>query len=217
LVDITKIRYAPEIEVELPAKVDVERLIERGKTLKGWSLKPDGSLTNGVEVCPENSNHLYWNKDDLMQIKEILALLRCHRAKIDPETCGFHIHINIKNLSDKQILTIIKEFVAKQRYIIKRFHVYKKRLDETCKLLDKTKMKHLTEKAIHNYRNKSNYEFKSYSELDEKYMALNISHICKTDYQSIELRLFGGSLNFREIKERIYWALNFYKDAIERE
>lgn len=217
LIDISKIRFSPEIEVELPAKVDSDRLIERGKTLKGWEIKSDGSLENGIELSPENSNHLYYNKDDLMQIKEILALIRVYRGKINPETCGFHLHIDVKKLSDKQILTIIKEFIHKQRYIVKKFNVHKHRLEETCKLLPKTELHTLTEKAIHQYRNKTSYEFRAYGYIDSKYHSLNVSHMAKDDYGTLEFRLFGGSLNFREIKERIFWALNFVKDCLERD
>jgi len=216
LIDIKKIRFSPEIEVELPAKADSDRLIERGKTLKGWEIKSDGSLENGIELSPENSNHLYWNEDDLMQIKEVLALIRVHRGKIKP-TCGLHLHINVKNLSNKQILTIIKEWIHKQRYVAKRFNVSKERLEETCKLLPKSELHKLTEKAIHQFRNSDNYSFRSYGYIDEKYYSLNVSHLPKNDYGTIEFRLFGGTLNFREIKERIYWTLSFIRDCLERE
>lgn len=217
LIDIKEIRFSPEIEVELPAKVDADKLIERGKTLKGWDIKHDGSLENGVEFSPENSNHLYYNEEDLMQIKELLALIRVRRGKINPETCGFHLHVDVKKLTDKQILTIIREFIHKQRFIVKKFNVSKHRLEETCKLLPKTELHALTEKAIHQYRCKDSYEFRSYGYIDSKYHSLNVSHMAKDDYGTIEFRLFGGSLNYKEIKERIYWTLNFVKDCLERD
>lgn len=217
LIDIKTIRFSPEIEVELPAKQDADKLIERGKTLKGWEIKYDGSLNNGIELSPENNNKLYWNDDSLMQLKEILALIRVYRGKINPETCGFHLHINIKNLTDKQILTIIKEFIHKQRYIIKKFNVHTERLENTCKLLPKSNLHKLTEKEIHKFRNKPSTSFESYNYLDEKYYSLNVTHLPKHDYQTLEFRLFGGSLNFKEIKERIYWTLNFIKDSLERD
>lgn len=217
LIDITKIRFSPEIEVELPAKKDSERLIDRGKTLKGWEIKSDCSLDNGIELSPENSNHLYYNEDSLMQIKEILALIRVHRGRINSKTCGFHLHINAKSFTDKQILTIIREFIHRQRFIVKKFNVHKDRLAETCKLLPNKELHHLTEKAIHAFRTQDNYSFRSYGYIDDKYYSLNVSHLPKTDYGSIEFRLFGGSLNFREIKERIYWTLCFVRDCLERE
>jgi hypothetical protein len=216
LIDIRKIRFAPELEIELPAKVDADKLIDRGKTLKGWEIKADGSLQNGIELSPENANHLYYNSDSLMQIKEVLALVRVYRGKALP-TCGLHIHVNVKNLSDKQILTIIREWVHKQRFVAKKFHVHKERIEETCKLLPKSNLHKLTEKEIHSFRNNLRTSFKSYGYLDEKYYSLNVSHLPKNDYQTIEFRLFGGTVNFREIKEAIYFTLNFVKDCLERE
>ena len=216
LINIRKIRFSPELEIELPAKTDAERLIDRGRTLKGWEIKSDGSSQNGIELSPENSNHLYYNDDSLMQIKEVLALVRVYRGKAKP-TCGLHIHVNVKNLSDKQILTIIKEWIHKQRYVAKRFHVSKERLEETCKLLPKSELHKLTEKAIHQFRNNSGYSFRSYGYLDSKYHSLNVSHLPKSDYQTIEFRLFGGTVNYREIKESIYFVLNFIKESLERD
>jgi len=216
LVNITKIRFSPEFEFELPAKIDADKLIERGKTLKSWELKGDGSLQNGIELSPEKGNHLYYNQEDLMQIKEILALCRVYKAKA-LSSCGLHIHINVRNLTDKQILTIIKEWVAKQRFISKKFKVSKERLEETCKLLPKNELHKLTEKEIHSFRNDLRTSFKSYSYLDQKYYSLNASHLPKSDYQTLEFRLFSSTTNFREIKEVIYFVLTFLKESLERE
>jgi len=216
LVDIKRIRYAPELEIELPAKIDADKLIDRGKTLKGWEIKADGSLNNGIELSPENANHLYYNEDSLMQIKEVLALVRVYKGKAMP-TCGLHIHINVRNLTDRQILTIIKEWVHKQRFVAKKFHVNKDRIENTCKLLPKNELHKLTEKEIHSFRNNLRTTFRNYSYLEEKYYSLNASHLPKTDYQTIEFRCFSGSVNYREIKEAIYFVLNFIKESLERE
>ena len=215
LIKIETIRYSPEFEFELPKKTDADKLIERGKTLKGWNLKSDGSLSNGIELSPENSNHLFYNENCLMEIKEVLALVRVYKGRALP-SCGLHIHVNCKNLSDKQILTIIREFIHKQKFIVKRFGVSKTRLSETCKLLPKKDYK-LTEKVIHQYRNKEGYSFSGYSSLDEKYRSLNISHLPKNDYQSLEFRCFESTTNFKEIKSIIYWVLTFIRDCLERD
>jgi hypothetical protein len=216
LIDITKIRFSPEFEFELPAKTDADKLIDRGKTLKSWEIKSDGSLQNGIELSPENSNHLFYNEESLLQIKEILALCRVYRVKAKP-TCGLHIHINARNLSDKQILNIIKEWEARQKYIAKRFKISKERLSETCKFLPKTEIHKLNEKQIHQFRNNNNYSFNSYGYITEKYYSLNVSHLPKNDYQSIEFRMFSSTTNFKEIKSIIYFILTFLQEALERE
>jgi len=217
LIDIKTIRFSPEIEVELPSSRDSDLLIQRGKTLKGWEIKSDMSLNNGIELSPENGNKLYYNEESLLQIKEVLALVRVYRGKINPKTCGLHIHVNVKNLSDKQILTIVKEWIHRQRYIVKQFNVSKERLENTCKLLPKSELHTLTEKTIHSFRNKNNYSFRSYGYIDEKYYSLNVNHLPKDDYQTVEFRSFNGTLNFKEIKAAIYFVLTFVQGALERE
>lgn len=216
LVDITKIRFSPEFEFEMPSHKVADKLIERGRTLKGWELKQDGSLDHGLEVSPENSNHLYYNEDSLMQIKEVLALVRVYRGKA-LSTCGLHIHVNVKNLSDAQILTIIKEWVHRQKYIIKRFGTSKERLENTCKLLPKSNLNKLTEKEIRAVRNNIRTSFSMYDYLDDKYYSLNANHISKSDYGTLEFRCFESTTNFKEIKSIIYFVLTFIQEALERE
>jgi hypothetical protein len=217
LFNLKRLRWAVEIEVEFPKAKDSEALINRHSVLKGWEIDSDGSLENGAEYRPKKTNKLYWNEESLTQLKEILALIRVHRGKVS-DSCGLHIHINARDFTDKQVLMIIKEFVHKQRFIIKRFDVEKGRLDSMCQLLPKENITKLTEAQIHKFRTNSNdWEFNSYSYFDEKYYSLNIQHLRKNDYGTLEFRLFNATLNFRELKERIYWTLNFVKDSIERE
>jgi len=216
LIKIESIRFAPELEIELPKKEDAQKLIDRGKTLKGWEIKSDMTLDNGIELSPENSNHLYWNEESLMQIAEVLAIVRVHRGFIRKKTCGLHIHLDAKKFKDSEILKIINEWVHRQDYIVKRFEIDKFRLEDTCKLLPKDEVKELTEEAIHKFRNSSNYSFRTYGYIDEKYYSLNVNHLPKNDYQTIEFRLFSGSVTYREIKEAIYFVLTFVRDSLER-
>ena len=216
LIDITKLRFSPEFEFELPAKIDADKLIERGRTLKGWEIKGDGSLQNGIELSPENNNRLYYNQESFLEIKEILALCRVYKSKALP-TCGLHLHIDMKKFTDKQVLSIIKEWVHRQKYIAKRFDVSKERLEETCKFLPKTELHKLTEKEIHAFRNNLRSSFKNYGYLDTKCYSLNANHLPKSDYGTLEFRMFSSTVNFREIKEVIYFVLTFIKDACERE
>jgi hypothetical protein len=217
LVKISSIRFSPEIEVEFPLSKDSQKLIDRHKLLTGWELDFDGSLENGAEYRPKRSNHLFWNEESLTQLKEVLALIRVHRGRVSSKA-GLHIHINVKNLSSKQILTIIQEWIHKQRFIVKKFEVHKERLESMCKLLPKEGLKKLTAKQIDNFRNNDDsWNFRYYDYFQEKYYSLNITHLSKGDYGTLEFRLFNASLNYKKLKECIYWTLSFIKDSLERE
>jgi hypothetical protein len=218
LIDISKIRFAVEIEVEFPHSKDSQKLIERHRVLDGWEIDFDGSLENGAEYRPKNGNHLYWNEESLTQLKEMLALIKVHRGKVS-KNCGLHVHINCKPFTDKQIVFIIKEFIACQRYIVKTFEVHPDRLDSTCKLLPKENLKKLTEKQIKEYRKQNDkWSYTGYNALmEEKYNALNVGHLRKGDYGTLEFRLFDSTLSYRKLKSQIEWTLNFIKRSVERE
>jgi hypothetical protein len=218
LIDITKIRFAVELEVEFPNSKDSQKLIDRHRVLEGWDIDYDGSLENGAEYRPKNKNHLYYNDESLTQLKEILALIRVHRGRIS-KNCGLHIHIDAKNFTDKQILEIIKEFIHKQRYIVKRFEVHKDRLENTCQLLPRDNLKKLTEKQIHDFRKQHEmWSYQGYNGLlDEKYNACNISHLRKGDFGTLEFRLYDSTLSYKKVKEQILFTLNFIRDCLERE
>lgn len=225
LIKIEKIRFAVEIEVEFAHSKDSQKLIDRYRVLRGWEIKEDGSLRNeetqeinGAEYCPKDSNHLHWNEESLTQLKEILALIRVHGGRVSKK-CGLHIHVNCKPFTDKQILEIIKEFIIKQRYIVKRFEVHPDRLADTCQLLPKEKLNKLTVNQIHNFRRQTQeWSYTGYNGLlDEKYRALNVSHLKEGDYGTLEFRLYDSTLSYKKLKEQIPFTLTFIKDCLERE
>jgi len=218
LFDITKLRFSIELEVEFPNSKNSEALIGRHKVLTGWEIDSDGSLDNGAEYRPKNSNKLYWNKETQTQLKEILALIRVHRGKTK-HTAGLHIHINCKKFTDKQIHTIITEFVHKQRYIIKRFRVHEERLKYTCQLLPKALLKKLKVEQISDFREgtQTTWESLGCQYLDQKHYSLNAKHLCKGGYGTLEFRLFNSTLNYKKLYEQILWVLTFIKESIERE
>jgi len=217
-VDISKIRFGVEIEVEFTNPELGQKLIDRHRVLEGWTIDVDGSLDGGAEYKPKNSNHLYWNEESLTQLKEILSIIKCHRGHVS-KNCGLHLHIDCKKFSDKQVLFIIKEFIARQRYIIKTFEVHPDRLASTCKLLPRDNLSKLTEKQIHNFRRQTQeWSYSGYNTLlEEKYLALNISHLRSGDYQTIEFRLFDSTLSYKKLKEQILFTLQFIKDSLERD
>jgi hypothetical protein len=102
---------------------------------------------------------------------------------------------------------------------VKRFNVHPDGLEATCRLLPRENLSKLTEKQIHNFRRQSQaWAYEGYNGLlDEKYNAMNISHLRSGDYGTIEMRLFDSTLSFKKIKSQIFWTLCFIRDCLERE
>ena len=215
LYDFTRLRFAVEIEVEFPKRKDSEKLIDRHRTLKGWEIDCDGSLDNGAEYRPRKTNKLYWNEEAKMQINEVMALIRVHGGKVS-RNCGLHIHIDTSKMTNKQILTIITEFIHKQRYIITKFNTSKDRLESMCKLLPFEGLKKIREKDIAEYRREGGkWDFEAYEYFNDKYHALNITNL--PDKGTLEFRLFNATNKPKEILERVEWVLKFVRDCMERD
>lgn len=210
-VDIQKIRFAPEIEVEFPEKVNADRIIEHEK-IRGWEVKYDGSLENGAEFVPLDDNHLYYNQKGLRQIQDVLKRIARHKGRIS-HRCGLHIHVDVEKIDDEDLSIIIKEFIRKQRWIVSQFKVKKNRLDASCQLLPRKYLNSITPKKVQRFR-KDNYWNCEYDYFDRN-SALNI--LCLPSTKSIEFRLFNGSCSYEKVKESIHWVLMFMKGCLERD
>jgi len=214
--DVKEIRFAPEIECELRNSEVSERLITNHTVLHNWNIVSDYSLNCGLEVKPHDKHKLYWNQQTKDELRAVIAILNGFKAKANKHT-GLHIHVDITKLSDKQILNIIRKFYNEQDAIVKRFEVYPVRLKEMCKKLDWKQVKTLTELDIKKYRmlyggTRYNH-FHPY--LTDKYCALNSNHIENNGYQTLEFRLFNGTLNLKTLLSAVWFCINFVKKGAE--
>lgn len=199
---LEKIRFGVEIEVEFPKEKDSWDLIQRNKVIAGWSMDYDGSLNNGAEYKPKDKNHLYYNDESMTQIKEIIALVKVHKGNIRP-TCGLHIHVDMKQFNNKEIINIVKAFIRKQDDIIKKFKVLKFRLSEQQKI-HKNIIKKLNVNTIRNIKKGKNLTEDFFN---DRYYLLNIQSL--HEHKTLEFRLFNGTIQPSKIKKYIKWALEF--------
>ena len=198
-----KIRFSPEIEVEFPklGEDDIESILyglgNPKFDLKGWDIDEEASLDNGLEYKPSNENHLYFNKKSLDQIKKLLEKIKKNGGKIK-QKCGLHIHIDVSKLSDIQKYDIIKRFMKKQSFIIKKFNVREYRLNIYCS--------ELPEDILNN-------EFKNIHERigGHKQYALESSF-----FNTLEFRLFNGTLSYKTMVKNIKWLLKFVAGVNEK-
>jgi len=203
---LNEIRFGIEIEVEFPKSKDSYELIHRNKVIPGWKMDFDGSLDNGSEYKAVDKNKLYYDDESLTQIKEIIALIKVHRGNIRP-SCGLHLHVDMKDFDDKEIVNIVKAFYRKQKPIIKKFNVLKCRLEEQF-ILPKGVLK-LTPKILNDIKKDkaSKYEEDYFY---TRYYLLNVTSL--NEFNTLEFRLFNGTIQYKKIKEYIRWVLKFCID-----
>ena len=202
--EINKLRFGIEIEVEFPHTKDSLVLIAKHRIIRGWEIDNDGSLENGAEYKPKDNNKLYYNEDCIDQIKEIIGLIKAHRGNIKP-SCGLHIHIDMKNFTNKEICNIVKAFINRQDKIYRKFNVLKIRQDETAQKIPINIKRVIKEKIIQEIkdnecRNNNNY-------FQDRHYGLNLLSL--NEHNTLEFRFFNGTIQPKKIQSYLYWLLNF--------
>jgi len=200
---LEKIRFGVEIEVEFPDTKDSSDLINKHRLIRGWTVDYDGSLDNGAEYKPKDSNKLYIKEDTIDQIKEIIGLIKAHKGTIRP-TCGFHVHVDMSKFTSKEIVNIVKAFIEEQDKIYKDFKVIKSRY-QTARKLPKSWRNKVTEKSIRALKH-SKYN-NMYTEFNDRYYGLNISAL--ENHGTLEFRFYNGTIQARKIIGHVKWAINF--------
>jgi len=203
--NINKLRFGIEIEVEFPHTKDSYVLIAKHRIIRGWEMDYDGSLDNGAEYRPKEKNRLYYNEDCIDQIKEIIGLIKAHRGNIKP-SCGLHIHVDMKNFTNKEICNIIKTFIKKQDTIYRRFKVLKIRQDDSAQKIPVNIKKIVKEKIIQEIKD-TGQSSNDNSYFNDRHYGLNLLSL--NEHNTLEFRFFNGTIQSKRIKSYLCWVLNF--------
>jgi hypothetical protein len=204
---IKDVRFGIEIEVEFPEVKDSYELIDKHRLIRGWTIQHDGSLDNGAEYKPKDRNKLHYNEDCIDQIKEIIGLIRAHKGTIRP-TCGLHIHVDMSKFTHREVVNIVKAFIDKQYYIYKQFNIIKSRMSSTAQKIPHS-VKHLiSERIVENLSKDKEVDYGEKNEyFTDRYYGLNLQSLSL--HNTIEFRLFNGTIQPGRIKKYIKWCLEF--------
>ena len=141
----------------------------------------DGSIDFGFEIVshPLSYNYIVENKDKLKYMLEELSNKGCESH--NPGTCGLHFHVTHPHNDDiiDRIILIMETY---KQELISFSRRNSGQIENWCKFLSDVK---------YGEDCKSLYFIKKNKETSNRYMALNL-----TNYDTIEFRLFRGTLKF---------------------
>lgn len=141
----------------------------------------DGSIDYGFEIVshPLSYNYIVENQDKLKTMLNGLGEKGCESH--NPGTCGLHFHVTHPHNDDiiDRIILIMETY---KQELIAFSRRTSSQIDSWCKFLSDIKEESDC---------KSLYFIKKNKETSSRYMALNL-----TNYNTIEFRLFRGTLNF---------------------
>ncbi len=150
----------------------------------------DGSLTDGIEVI--TTPHKYQALRGL-KLKAICNTLKSNgMTSHDAKTCGFHIHVERKQWTNK--------------YLNNKLAI-KSEISQVDRLIQSTFNKLNYNGFIKKFSKRENSQIDQYCKLDigySRYLAVNLSND-----KTIEFRIWNGSLNYERLRANLIFTLAF--------
>lgn len=204
--------------------------------INGWVVKRDRSIKPQVYGYKINSDESDYNKLDLDESDEnrmdymcelispvlipstitdlfrILDILRSLGAFVN-ETCGVHVHIDAPD-NFNELFMLFKKFLIEQDILFNEFGVENWRQKKYCR-------KYCLDNFDFNMNVSDVYELLNYLTVSEGYIDINGGDICKEIryyglniysiivHNTVEFRLFNGSLDDSDILKIIDWVIHF--------
>jgi hypothetical protein len=153
-----------------------------------WYFKNDGSLTDGFEIVTHPMTFNYIKQAEKTFSDSLKLLVENGYNSYDANTCGMHIHISKNNFNTWHLYRFLKFFVENKEFIVS---------------ISQRKMEKLKKWANIEDDNDSSliYKAKKKDGNSERYVAINLKNT-----QTIEIRIFRGTLNFNSFMKNIEFA-----------
>lgn len=103
------------IELEVDYGGETDEGVETANLSELYYCKHDGSLDNGFEIVSHPATWRYWLAADLTWMKRLKS---ADYKSYNTKTCGMHIHVSRKALSELDILKLVEFFKRNQAFII---------------------------------------------------------------------------------------------------
>jgi hypothetical protein len=181
------------IELEIENEKETTTNAELSNILESSHLyfKTDGSLDNGFEIVthPLSFSWIQENKDKFTKMLE--SIKNNGFRSYDSTTCGMHIHLSKKNFGAWHLYRFLKFFQENKEFIVSISQRKIDSLKRWANLEDET-----NDSLIYKAKKKEGYS---------RYVAVNL---CNS--QTIELRIFRGTLNENSFFKNIEFAHSVY-------
>jgi hypothetical protein len=181
------------IELEIENECCRTKNSELSKMLESSHLyfKSDGSLTDGFEIVSHPLS-FSWIQENRSKFSEMLTRIKDNGFRsYDSNTCGMHIHLSKKNFGAWHLYRFLKFFQENKEFIVAISQRKIDNLKRWANLEDET-----NDSLIYKAKKKDGYS---------RYVAVNL---CNS--QTIELRIFRGTLNENSFFKNIEFAHSVY-------
>lgn len=192
-------KFGIEIETINFSPKETRKILKKELDLTNWKFIKDNTVCcclnyecSGVicKSCEIISPILTPTKETFALIQNICEILNKNKFSVN-QSCGFHVHIDAKDLNFSQSLNIFEKYF-KYETIIDKFHHLSRRNDNIYCVPLSTYSEILNSRSLDNF---------------DKYCKLNLMSLM--EHNTIEFRQHHGTIDYDEIYNWINFCLQF--------
>lgn len=169
------------------------------RTTSTWKIVPDGSLTSGgFEVV----SPVLQGEAGIEQVRKVAAAIVAAGGSVD-RSCGFHVHVNARDLAIDSIVQIAARYNRFEEEI-NRFMPASRRESRYCRPISELFYNHSIERIL---RGGTNY----LGHLD-RYHKVNLAAFAR--HGTVEFRQHSGTVNAEKMEKWVRFCLGFVESSV---
>jgi hypothetical protein len=165
-----------------------------------WKIVTDSSVSDGFEVV----SPILSGNEGLEDVRKVAQALVRAGAKVD-RRCGFHVHVNARDLSGADVLNCIRRYALHESQIDGFMPQSRRGGNNTyCRAMDEVV------RAIRNV-SESATPLQVAQRIYERYYKLNVQSFAR--HGTIEFRQHSGTVDYRKMINWIVFCVAFVEDS----
>lgn len=165
-----------------------------------WKVVTDASVRDGFEVV----SPILQGNEGLEAVRKVAQALRTAGAKVD-RRCGFHVHVNGRDLTGADVLNCIRRYATHEAQIDAFMPSSRRGTNNTyCRAMDEVI------RAIRNVSESASAR-QVCERVYERYFKLNVAAYLR--HGTIEFRQHGGTVDYQKMVNWIIFCIAFVEDS----
>jgi len=165
-----------------------------------WKIVTDSSVADGFEVV----SPVLFGNEGLTDVRKVAQALVGAGARVD-RRCGFHVHVDARDLSGADILNIIRRYAANEAQIDSFMPTSRRGTNNTyCRTMEDVV------RAVRNVSESATTR-QVCERVYERYYKLNVQAF--TRHGTVEFRQHNGTVDWRKMVNWIIFCVQFVEDS----
>lgn len=171
-----------------------------------WKVVPDGSVHGGCEVV----SPILSGERGIEQCKKVAKLLRAKGIYTD-RSCGFHVHVDARDMNAPSILNVVKRY-NRFESVIDSFMAIGRRVNNNSYCQSNSRVIGSSLEAAVSNNPMGSTAIRNSNLMGSRYYKVNLAAIAR--HNTIEFRQHAGTTDAEKIEHWIRFCVNFVETSI---